>query len=303
MQDRPSKYNDRQQHQRAVQSFLQGHFPGDAWEFSLPEGTGSETFLAHNNEQAFFIKLGAQTDRYQAVASLGLTPEVLAVGSLEDGTSILVQPYVTARTPTGRDYQIHLEQFAAVIAGLHSNPGIRKVLPRAGSELYREQGLQALAHLRQKWERHKAQVPQVAGFIDESLEMLDQRVREFQGAGLVASHNDICNANWLIDPEGHLYLIDLDSMELDDPAFDIGATLWWYYPPEQRHRFLTIVGHANDRAFENRMRVRMTMHCLNICLPREHSFDRFDPAAFASQLTDFRASLAGAENPQGYGNK
>ena len=45
---------------------------------------------------------------------------------------------------------------------------------------------------------------------------------------------------------GELYLIDLESMSLDDPALDIGATLWWYYPPELRQRFLEIAGQASD---------------------------------------------------------
>jgi hypothetical protein len=89
-------------------------------------------------------------------------------------------------------------------------------------------------------------------------------------------------------------------MSLDDPAVDIGATLWWYYPPELRQRFLVIVGHANDTEFENRMRVRMAMHCLSITLPREQGFGKIDALLFTESLTDFRAILAGRENPQGY---
>lgn len=42
------------------------------------------------------------------------------------------------------------------------------------------------------------------------------------------------------------------------------------------------------------------MHCLAITLPREQSFDTFDPDSFAESLTDFRAILAGGENPEGY---
>ena len=89
-------------------------------------------------------------------------------------------------------------------------------------------------------------------------------------------------------------------MSLDDPAVDIGATLWWYYPPELRQRFLTIVGHANDKEFESRMHVRMAMHFLSITIPREQGFDEFDPGSFAESLTDFKAVLVGEENPQGY---
>lgn len=89
-------------------------------------------------------------------------------------------------------------------------------------------------------------------------------------------------------------------MSLDDPAVDIGATLWWYYPPGLRQKFLTIAGHANDLAFERRLQVRMALHCLSITIPREQSFDEFDPASFDQSLTDFEAILAGGENPQGY---
>lgn len=89
-------------------------------------------------------------------------------------------------------------------------------------------------------------------------------------------------------------------MSLDDPAVDIGATLWWYYPPKLRENFLVKAGYMNDIAFDKRMQVRMAMHCLNITLPREQSFDEFNPASFVESLTDFRAVLAGKENPEGY---
>jgi hypothetical protein len=91
-------------------------------------------------------------------------------------------------------------------------------------------------------------------------------------------------------------------MSMDDPARDIGATLSWYYPPALRGDFLRLTGYHGDAAFERRMRVRMAMHCLHITLPREESFDRFDPVSFADSLTDFRAALAGRDNPQGYGD-
>jgi hypothetical protein len=76
-------------------------------------------------------------------------------------------------------------------------------------------------------------------------------------------------------------------------------TSWWYYPPELRQQFLEIVGYASDEPFRERMRVRMAMHCLSILLPREKSFDGFDPEAFVDSLTDFRAIVAGRENPPG----
>jgi len=87
-------------------------------------------------------------------------------------------------------------------------------------------------------------------------------------------------------------------MSLDNPEVDIGATLWWYYPLELQEKFLEITGYSNDAEFKRRMQVRMAMHCLNIILPREYSFDQFDPNSFDECLTDFRAIIAGKENPE-----
>jgi hypothetical protein len=44
----------------------------------------------------------------------------------------------------------------------------------------------------------------------------------------------------------------------------------------------------------------MAMHCLNMTLPREQSFDSFNPNDYSETLDDFRAILDGKENPQGY---
>ena len=119
--------------------------------------------------------------------------------------------------------------------------------------------------------------------------------------GLVCSHNDICNANWLFADDGNIYIVDFESMFMDDPAFDLGALLWWYYPPELRGRFLEIAGYRYDDEFKFRMRVRMALHCLSITLPRDGSFDRFNPERYEEALVDFRAIMDGRENPQGYG--
>jgi len=290
----------RQHHQPEVQAFLQKHLGSRAWQLTLPHGSGHETYYAHAGEQAYFIKLGVQVARVQALGELGLTPPILASGALQDGTTIIVQPCIQGRNPSRADYRQHLEQFAAAIHTLHYSPQVQRLLPPVASQSCRAAGRRALDEIRGRWEIFHAQVPQVSGFIDEGLDSLAGQIESFQGRGLVASHNDICNANWLLTPGGQLYLIDLESMALDDPALDIGATLWWYYPPALRPRFLEILGYANDEAFQSRMQVRMTLHCLSILLPRRHGFQHFDPAEFAASLADFKASLAGQQNPQGY---
>lgn len=259
-----------------------------------------ESYFAQGNGQSYFVKVGVQVERYLAMAEIGLTPPVLMHGQLDDGLSIVVQPVVAGRLPSRLDYRNHLMEVAVRIHKMHYAQRVKKILPPAASSLYREAGLRALNRLRQKWEGYKAQVSKVAEFVDPSFECLAGQINLFSGEGLVVSHGDICNANWLFASDGEIYVLDFESMSVDDPALDLGALLWWYYPPELRQRFLAIAGYPYDDEFKFRMQVRMAMHCLDITLPRERSFDSFDPSTYHESLYDYRAILNGEENPEGY---
>jgi thiamine kinase-like enzyme len=291
---------DRQEHQQEVRHFLQKHFSIPDWSFSLPPGSGMESYLARGNGQSYFVKIGVQVERYLAMAEVDLTPPVLVYGQLDNGLSVIVQPFITGRTPSRSDYCNQLNEVASLLRKMHTHYRIRKVLHAASSNSYKDAGLLALDHLRQKWEHYKLQVPMVAGFVDGSLEHLAQQVNTFSSEGLMASHGDICNANWLFASDGRIYVLDFESMSMDDPALDMGALLWWYYPPGLRQQFLDIAGYPYDDEFKFRMRIRMAMHCLNIILPRVNSFDIFDPGRFSKSLRDFKAVLDGKENPEGY---
>jgi len=293
---------NRCEHQQEVKTFLSERFSTRSWEITIPHGWGNENYYAHGNDRVYFVKLNTSVANYQAMASIGLTPPVLATGVLEDGTSLLVQPYVTGRTPTRHDFRNDLDHFARMVARMHHSPEVSRVLPPAPSNQYRMLARQALMHLRLRWEQYKGLVPSMAALVDESLAFLEGRIDQLDGAGVVASHNDICNANWIITPDGQIYLVDLDAMSMDDPACDLGALLWWYYPPELRPRFLDIAGYPGGEQFKQRMQVRMAIHCLSITIPRENSFDQFNPATYGESLTDFLAAVAGEENPQGYNN-
>jgi thiamine kinase-like enzyme len=259
-----------------------------------------ETYIVEGKGQRYFIKVGASIERYTAMADLGLTPPIVIAGHMEDGTSVLVQPWMAGKTPSKRDFQERLEAVAAVVRKMHHYPRLGELLPDPPSSHYKDAGLQAFEELRQRWERYRAQVPSTAGFVDHQLEEIARQVEQFSGEGLVVSHNDICNANWLFNPEGQTYVLDFESMKMDDPAADMGALLWWYYPPEMRRRFLDVAGYAYTEEFILRMRVRMAMHCLQITLPRHDSYDTFHPETYSEALTDFRAVRGGKENPQGY---
>jgi hypothetical protein len=287
-------------HQREIEGFLKSQMLFRTCTLTLPQGTGKETYIARSDAKDYFVKLNVDLARYEAVASCGLTPQVITRGILDDGTTVLVQPYIKGKSPTRKDYRLYLCTFATMIHLLHHDETIKHLLPAVIDESYRSAGLAVLDKINAKWFALRGLVPDSIAFIEESLEYLREQISGFSGSGLVASHNDICNANWLLSEDDQLYLIDLDSMSLDDPALDLGATLWWYYPPELRPKFLKATGYLNDAQFQNRMRIRMAIHCLNIVLPRPNSYDQFDPASFGENLVDFRAALAGEENPQGY---
>lgn len=290
----------RQVHQQEVRAFLQKQLSIQSETFSLPEGSGMETYVVEANGCNYFVKVGAPVERYVVMARIGLTPPVLAHGQLETGDPVIVQSFVAGRKPSRRDYREQLENVAQVVDRMHQGEQLRNILPRPSSDSHKEAALRALRELHETWEPYRERVPDTAAFVDRSLAWLAEQVDSFSTEGLVASHNDICNANWLFADDGHMYLVDLDSMSLDDPALDLGALLWWYYPPELRRRFLEIAGYRQDDELAVRMRVRMSMHCLHIALPRRGTFDVFSPDHFRDRMEDFRASLEGKENPKGY---
>jgi len=295
--------HNRYHHRQEILTLLQNHLPSRSWQLTLPAtGCGHETYIAQSDAVSYFIKVGAQTAYYQAMADSNLTPEVVLIDYLEDGHSLLIQSYVNGRNPSWQDFRLYLEKIASVVNKTHHNLTLNNILPKQPSEKFMDVGLEANSRLRKKWNTFRSHIPAASNYIDEVLTQLEQETQSFAGKGLAASHNDICNGNWLITVEGKVYLVDLDAMTRDDPAHDLGALLWWYYPPELRPQFLEIAGYHYDEAFKKRMQVRMALHCLNIILPRAHSYDQFDTSSFTKNLRNFKAVFEGKENPRGYGN-
>ena len=290
----------RQDHQQEADAFLHKNLSIYAWKLSIPHGSGRESYFAHEYKRSYFVKVGVQVERYLAMADIGLTPPVILHGQLDSGLSVIVQLFIEGRIPSRTDYHNRLTEVAQIVKEMHNSPRIRNILPGTSSNPFQDAGKCALDRLRHKWERHRTQVPGISEFVDSSLDHLAQQLGLFSGEGLVTSHGDICNANWLFANDGKICVLDFESLSMDDPAADMGALLWWYYPPELRQRFLDIAGYRYDEEFRFRMRVRMAMHCLSIILPREDSFDIFDAEGFSESLRDFKAVLDGKENPEGY---
>jgi hypothetical protein len=294
----------RHHHAGAVRAFLARHVASGEWTLELPpSGHGQETFIARLGLMPrAFVKVGAAVARAQAMADLDLTPAVLAHGTLADGNTVLAHTYLAGRRPRPADLRARLDEAAGMIGRMHASGALLAALPAAASSDYRSAGERALARLRARWDACRPLVSEAAAEVEAALAELAGRIDGFTGAGLVASHNDINNSNWILADAGRLFLVDLEMMAPEDPACDLGAFLWWYFPPAARGRFLEVAGYADVSALRERMRVRQALHSLAILLPRPGSFDRFDPAAFDADLADFRALVAGRENPQGYGD-
>lgn len=287
-------------HQAELREYLQKLFSIGPWEFSLPHSWGRETYTARGDGQVYFVKLGVEPARYLTMAAMGLTPPVVTTDQLEDGTTLIIQPYIDGRKPSWSDFQLYIDQFASLIGSIQRSSELMHILPTPASDSYRDLAQSDLRQLRQRWAEHKAQVPNVAGWVDDQLGRLEAQINTMDGAGAVVAHHDLCNPNWIISAMDKVYLIDLDDMAMDDPAADLGMIMWWYYPPELRPHFLHTAGYMNSDPLQTRMRLRMALHCLSIQLPRRDSFDQFEPGNFDTNLADFRAILAGQENPHGY---
>ncbi len=288
----------RELHRGEVERYLRRRFGGVNRALLLPRGSGNETYVAESDGRKLFVKLGTEVGRAVAMADAGIGPPVLDVGRLEDGTVIVVQSWVEGRHPGRADYERRLEAVARTIGKMHRDAGVRGALPVVAAEGFAAAGLRAVGRVRARWEGVREQVVEVGGFVEEELDELEKRIGRLRGDGLGASHNDICRDNWLFTEDGRIFILDLDSMALDDPALDVGIIMWWYYAPEVWGRFIGYAGYEDDEGFRERMQARIALHCLSITLPREDSFDRFDAGGFSGALRDFRAALVGQGNPE-----
>jgi hypothetical protein len=97
-------------------------------------GNGEETYFAHRNGSTYFVKSGAPSAISQAMTLVGVTPPVIAIGLMEDGTSLLVQSYVSGRKPSQKDYRDDLAQTTKIIDKTHQCPELKRLLPESPIE-------------------------------------------------------------------------------------------------------------------------------------------------------------------------
>ena len=116
------------------------------------------------------------------------------ITTLEDGTTIMVQEFISGRTPTRHDYRNHIEDFANAINKIHHCDEIKKTLPKPENDQFSTIGTSVLNDIDKRWNKYNHLVPDSADFVDQGINQLREAVYQFTGSGLVASHNDICNS-------------------------------------------------------------------------------------------------------------
>jgi len=132
----------------------------------------------------------------------------------------LVQEHISGRIPSRSDFQKKLAIFAQIIRDTHQSEHVIRILPERDIESYSQAGLDIIECISRRWKKFRSQVPSVVEYVEEKIEYLKAEVTKFSGSGLVASHNDVCNGNWLIADDGTVYLLDYEGMSLD--AFQDG---------------------------------------------------------------------------------
>ena len=287
-------------HKEEVEIFLQNRFHEENWTFLSTNGSGNEKYIAESNGTKYFVKLDVKIDRYEILSELGISPKIVNHGCLNDGTSVIVQEYISGHNPSPKDFQSHIYDVATILSNVHNNRKLQTVLKKDEINTCQEAALKAFYGIVERWEYNKKELVAYNGYIDDSLMQIKSNIRQIEGKNLASVHNDICNANWVISDNGFIFLVDLESMLIEDPSVDIGALLWWYYPYDMREQFCEIIKVDYNNELKNRMQLRMAMHCLNIMLPRLNSFDVLDLEWFAMFFDDFKAIMEGKDNPKGY---
>jgi len=178
---------------------------------------GDEAFVVHvcaRDVAIHGINRQVEVQCARAAAQIGVAPEVIALlDNLPGGDELFITRFIQAKTLTATEVGSPelLPQIVALMQRYH------RLTDFAGHfDVFRifDQGL-AFAR-----EQHTPLPP----FIDQvQIEM--QRIEtafQHNPLPLVASHNDLLPANFLLDNDGRVWLIDWEYAGWGDPFFDLG---------------------------------------------------------------------------------
>jgi aminoglycoside phosphotransferase len=249
------------------------------WAVSPLGGSMGRTYLARA-DRTVVVRLDADQEVLRRVATLGVSPQVLASGDVAGRTFVILE-HVAGTTATASDLasrELDLARLVARYAGDHDLSGLATPLGVADI-------LDAAAARIAALDEPDSWTPAL-----DRLEGLADRVETVPP---VASHGDPNATNFLMTA-GRLCLVDWDDLRSADPMRDLGQLAWWYLPRRRWAPFTEAAGVAWTRAVETRLFWWVASESLDVALQLapEH------PQASRAFRDDAEAALLGLTNPR-----
>lgn len=273
-----------------VRHILSKHFPRVEWTISHPPGGQHKTsYIAQSEEQWVFIKFDVTIDALQRLGEIGVAPRILASG-IREGTSYVVQEYITGRYPDWRWFALHLPFLASLMRRYHDDDQLKSLLSKTMTTNYHDHVVSDMATIEKQFRSLDSDVLH-AFEIASAFEKLKNQAQKLHPAELVPVHPDPNTKNMLL-VDSKLLLVDWDALQLSDPMRDIGLLLWWYVSQEKWPIFFRAYGLPLDEYLVDRIFWWAARSSFAIALWYvEHGYDC---TAF---LQDFVAALNKASNP------
>lgn len=227
------------------------------WVISSAGGNTGEAYLAQSQNEKIFLKRNSSP--FLAVLSAeGIVPKLLWTKRLENGDVITAQKWLPGRELKAEEMQSPL--VARLLKKIHQSEPLVFMLSRLGKAPLSTQHI--LSDLKEKAiEAGEGSVPVVRAF-----DFLNDYAQVAGHAKKVVCHSDINHNNWLIDPEGQLYLIDWDQAVIADPVLDLAPILYWYIREEDWDSWLSEYGLQMDEHLRLRLHWYILVHTLTFML-------------------------------------
>ena len=274
-----------------VRLILQQHFPQTKWNISLPDdGQHKASYIAQSDELQVFIKFDVPIEAIQRLSEIQVAPPLVASG-LYEGSSYVVQEYITGRYPDWRWFANHLPYLATFMKCYHSDDHLVSLLARTMTTNYAEHVASDLATLETQFNSLNADMLHASKFV-RAFEMLKNQAHTLCSDTLVPVHPDPNTKNVLL-VDTRLKMVDWNNLQLSDPMRDAGLLLWWYVSPKQWPIFFQAYSLVLDENLVNRIYWWAARSSFAIALWHvEHEFDCTD------FLQDFIAALNKLDNPR-----
>jgi len=274
-----------------VRLILQQHFPQTKWNISLPDdGQHKASYIAQSDELQVFIKFDVPIEAIQRLSEIQVAPPFVASG-LYEGSSYVVQEYITGRYPDCRWFANHLPYLNEFIRCYHSDHQLASLLAQTMTTHYAEHVALDLAALETQFRSLNADglhAPEIVSAFDK----LKNQAHTLRCNKMIPVHPDPNTKNLrLVDTR--LLMVDWDNLQLSDPMRDAGLLLWWYVSPKQWPIFFQAYGLVLDENLVNRIYWWAARSSFAIALWHvEHEFDCTD------FLQDFIAAMNKLNNPR-----